>query len=145
MRVASILASLLLASAISLSVGGFFLYTDKLVPPILVETTLAAVIILFAISYFVFKENMVAVNISTALGIIAPIMSYSTPAHISVLGQILSGGLIGFLGVLQLLGFYMFPIAFVILRIAYRGKIKSRQPPQLDSLSSSTPPDAKKA
>lgn len=136
MRIVTVLALLLLASAFSLSVGGFFLYIDKLVPPILIETTLAAVIILFAISYFVARGNMIAVNISSALGVIAPIISYSTPAHVSVLEQIRSGGLIGFLGVLQLLGFYVFPIAFVILRIAYHGKIKSRPPPHLNSANS---------
>lgn len=68
---------------------------------------------------------MMSINISTALGIIAPIISYSTPAHVGVLEQIGKGGLIAFLGVLQLLGFYIFPITFVILRIVYYGKLKS--------------------
>lgn len=116
---------LLIASALSLGVGGIFLYVDSLVPIVLVETTAVAVIVLFGLSYFVAKGNMMSINISTALGIIAPIISYSTPAHVGVLEQIGKGGLIAFLGVLQLLGFYIFPITFVILRIVYYGKLKS--------------------
>ena len=92
---------------------------------ILVDTTIVAVIILYIMSYFVAKGNMISVNISTALGVIAPIMSASTPAHVGVLEQITTGGLISFLGVLQLLGFYIFPITFVILRIVFGSKLKS--------------------
>jgi hypothetical protein len=118
-----VLSGLLIASALSLGVGGIFLYVYALVPNILVETTLVAVIILLLISYPVSRRNMLAVNISTILGIIAPIISLVTPAHVSVLEQIWNGGLIAFLGVLQLLGFYIFPLAFVVLRIVYHGKL----------------------
>lgn len=123
MKLVSILSVLLLLSAISLSIGGYFLYKKSLVPIILVETTLVAVVILFILSYFVAKGNVISINISTVLGVIAPIMSASTPAHVSVLEQMSRGGLIAFLGLLQLLGFYIFPITFVILRIVFRSKI----------------------
>jgi hypothetical protein len=114
----------LVASAISLGVGGIFLYADALVPTILIETTIAAVIIILVISYPVSRGNMIAINISTILGIIAPVISLATPAHMGVLEQIGSGGLIAFLGILQLLGFYVFPITFVVLRVAYHSKLK---------------------
>ena len=68
--------------ATSLTFGGILLYIYALVPIILVETTLAAVIVLFILSYFVSKGNIVSINIATILGVIAPIMSYSTPAHV---------------------------------------------------------------
>jgi hypothetical protein len=123
MQLKSILSVLLLLSAVSLSVGGYFLYVKSLVPLILVDTTLVAVIILYALSYFVVRGNMISINVSTALGVISPIMSASTPAHVGVLEQIGSGGLISFLGLLQLLGFYIFPITFVILRILFRSKL----------------------
>jgi len=125
MQLKSILSLLLLASAVSLTVGGYLLYVNSLVPMILVDTTIIAVVILYIMAYFVAKGNMIAINISTVLGVIAPIMSASTPSHVGVLEQIATGGLISFLGLLQLFGFYIFPIVFVILRIVFRSKLKS--------------------
>jgi hypothetical protein len=121
-----ILSALLLGSVISLGIGGAFLYVDSLVPDVLVETTVVAVVVLLVLSYYVYKGRIVAINISTLLGVIAPIISYSTPAHVGVLEQIGTGGLISFLGVLQLLGFYIFPIIFVILRLAFHGELKQQ-------------------
>ncbi len=123
LQLKSILSLLLLASAISLTIGSYFLYVNHLVSIILVETTIVAVIILYILTFFVAKGNVICINISTILGIVAPILSSSTPAHVSVLEQIASGGLISFLGMLQLLGFYIFPISFVILRIVFRSKL----------------------
>jgi len=118
------LSALLLASATSLTFGGILLYIYALVPLVLVETTLAAVIVLFILSYFVSKGNIVSINIATILGVVAPILSYFTPAHVGVLEQIGTGGLISLLGVLQILGFYLFPILYLILRIVFNGKLK---------------------
>jgi hypothetical protein len=119
----SILSLLLLASAISLTVGGYLLYINSLVPAILVETTFVAVIVLLALSYFVAKGNLLSISVSTVLGVVAPIMSAATPQHVSVLEQIGSGGLLSILGLLQLFGFYIFPIAFVIIRITFRSRL----------------------
>ena len=116
----------MLASAASLGVGGIFLYAYALVPAVLVETTLVAVIVILLLSYPVSRGNVLSINISTFLGIIAPLISIATPAHIGVLEQIGEGNLISFLGILQLLGFYVFPIAFVVLRVVYRGKLKNQ-------------------
>ena len=80
-------------------------------------------IILYILSYFVAKGNMICVNISTILGVISPIMYAATPQNDSVLSQIANGGLISLLGVLQLLGFYIFPISYVVLRVAFRSKL----------------------
>lgn len=135
MKIPSVLAALLIASALSLSVGGFFLYVDSLVPFVLIETTFVAVSILFILSYFVTKGNLTSINISTVLGVLAPILSFSTPAHVSVLEQIGTGGLISFLGVLQLLGFYVFPITFVILRIVFRGEINEKTRKNLNTVT----------
>ncbi|MGA2874110.1 MAG: hypothetical protein ABSE82_01115 [Nitrososphaerales archaeon] len=123
LQLKSTLSILLLLSAVSLSVGGYLLYLHSLVPLYLVETTLVAVIILYILSYFVAMGNMISINVSTVLGVVAPIMSASTPAHVGVLQQIGTGGLISFLGLLQLLGFYIFPIVFVILRVVFRSKL----------------------
>jgi hypothetical protein len=109
---------------VSLGVGGIFLFVYNLVQAVLIETTIFAVIVLFILSYFVAKDNMLAINVSTILGIVAPIISYSTPAHVGVLEQIGTGGLISFLGILQLLGFYIFPVVFVLLRIVFHAELK---------------------
>jgi hypothetical protein len=124
----------LIASALSLGVGGIFLYAYSLVPDVLVETTLVAVVVLLILSYFVSRHNILSINVSTVLGVVAPILSYSTPAHVGVLEQIGSGGLISFLGILQLLGFYIFPILYVILRIAYNRELKQIAGPSRENL-----------
>ncbi|MDG6999995.1 MAG: hypothetical protein JRN15_12870 [Nitrososphaerota archaeon] len=123
MQLKSILSLLLLASAFSLTIGGYLLYINSLVPEILVETTFVAVVVLFALSYFVARGNLLAVSISTVLGVVAPIMSAATPQHVSVLVQIDTGGLISILGLLQLFGFYIFPLTFVVVRIVFRSRL----------------------
>ena len=114
------LSVFLIASAVSLGVGSYFLYVYSLVPMLLSETTIIAVVLLLVLSYFVAKRVLIAINIATVLGVIAPIMSALTPAHVNVLSQLLEGGLIAFLGFLQLMGFYIFPITYIIVRIAMR-------------------------
>lgn len=118
----SILSLFLLVSALSLMAGGYLLYINALVPEVLVETTFVAVIVLFVLSYFVARGNLLAISMSTILGVIAPVMSVATPQHVSVLVQIGSGGLITVLGMLQLFGFYIFPISFVIVRVVFRSR-----------------------
>lgn len=118
----SVLSLLLLASALSLTVGGYLLYVNSLVPIILVETTFVAIIILFVLSYLVARGNLLAMSVSTILGVVAPIMSAATPQHIGVLEQIGTGGLLSVLGFLQLFGFYIFPITFVIIRLALHSR-----------------------
>lgn len=125
MYIKSILGLLLLASAVSLTIGGYFLYLDHLVPDILVETTTIAVFILYILSYFVARGNMISINISTILGVVAPIMSAATPQHVSVLTQIANGGLISLLGLLQLFGFYIFPVSYVVLRLVFHARLSS--------------------
>jgi len=120
-----VLTALLIGSALCLAVGSYFLYVYSLVPVFLTEATIGAVIVLCILSYYVARGVKIAINIATILGIVAPIMSISTPAHVGVLEQLVNGGdlLISGLAFLQLLGFYVFPIAFVILRIVLRSKL----------------------
>ena len=124
MQLPKILSALLFASALSLTLGGILLYIYAFVPPVLVETTFVAVVVLLTLAHFVSKGNMNSINVGTILGIVAPIMSYFTPAHVGVLEQIGTGGLISALGILQVLGFYLFPIAYVILRVVFHGKLR---------------------
>ena len=117
MNIVKLLSALLIGSALSLSIGGFLLYAYNQVPMFLIDLTLGAVIALYILAYFVSKGKMLAINVSTILGVIAPILSASTPAHIGVLGDFGRSWLITAEGLLQFLGFYAFPIAFVVLRI----------------------------
>ena len=125
MKIQLFLSYLLILSASSLTVGSFFLNVNALVPIILIYTTLVAVVVLFALSYFVAKRVVIAINFGTVQGIIAPIMSALTPQHVSVLSQLLGGGIIALLGLLQILGFYLFPIIYVVLRIVFRKSVSS--------------------
>ena len=118
----SVLSLLLLGSALSLTAGGYLLYINSLVPTILVETTFVAIVILFILSYFVARGNLLAMSVSTILGVVAPMMSGATPQHIGVLEQIGTGGLLSILGFLQLFGFYIFPLTFVIIRLALHSR-----------------------
>jgi hypothetical protein len=126
MQLPKLLGSLLIASAISLTLGGILLFYYALVPTVLVLTTFIAVLILLLLSTYVVKRNINAINIATILGVAAPIISYFTPSHVGVLEQIGTGGLISLLGVLQLLGFYVFPITYVILRLVFHQRIGSK-------------------
>jgi hypothetical protein len=124
MRIKSILTALLLASVISLSVGGYLLYINSLVPLLLVKTTAIAVAALIVVSYFVWKGKMAAINIATILGVIAPFITFSSPAHVSAVLQIGSGGLISLLGLLQIFGFDVFPMSFIVVRVVLWKRIK---------------------
>ena len=137
MQLPKLLAFLLVASAVSLTLGGILLYYYALVPTVLVATTFIAVLILLLLSSFVAKGNRNAINVATILGVAAPIMSYFTPSHVGVLVQIGTGGIISLLGVLQLLGFYVFPILYVVLRMVLYQKIVHRPVPIDSKLPSS--------
>ena len=132
MQLPKLLASLLIGSVISLTLGGFLLYYYALVPIVLILTTFIAVLVLLLLSTYVVRGNVIAINIATILGVLAPIMSYFTPSHVGVLEQIGTGGLIRLLGVLQFLGFYAFPIIYVVLRLVFYQKI-GHKPIPVDS------------
>jgi hypothetical protein len=120
-----LLTVLLLGLSASLSIEAYLLYVYSRVPIIFVETTVIAEVVLCMLAYFVAKGVMPIVNIATILGIISPLLSFATPAHNNVLTQLSEGGLITALGLLQILGFYASPIAFVVLRIALREKLRN--------------------
>ncbi len=123
MRLLTVLGGLLLGSAVTLGIGGVILFIYNLVPNYLIELTAAVVIALVPLSYYVIQGNELATNVSTTLGIIAPISSIVNQVHVAVLLSFGQSLLISVLGLLQFLGFYLFPIAFVVLRIVYRKKI----------------------
>ena len=124
MKITNVLAGLLGGSATCLAVGDLFLYGENLVPAILVAITAIAVIVLVPLSVLVYRRNLVAVDVSTILGIVAPLISLSTPSHVAVLLSFGENLLLSVLGALQFFGFYLFPISYVIVRLAYRKRIQ---------------------
>jgi hypothetical protein len=119
-----VLSGLLAASGVSLAMGDALLFFFNLVPFYLIALTAAAAVILFVLSLFVDRGNTIALNISTILGVIAPIFSLSTPAHDAVLLAFGSSPLITSLAALQFFGFFIFPVAFVLLRILYWKRLR---------------------
>jgi hypothetical protein len=132
MRFVNVLGALLLGSAVTLGIGGVLLFDYDLVPYYLVELTTAVVVALVPLSYYVIHANKLAINISTVLGIIAPISSIMNHSHLDILLAFGQGLLTSVLGLLQFFGFYLFPIVFVVLRIVYRKRLsfilKKRKP-----------------
>ena len=133
------LTALLLGSVISLSVGGVLLLLYNLVPVYLLDLTTAAIAVPLVLSFFVYKGNILAVNVSTILGVVAPLMSISTPAHVEVLFSLGQNLLLSILGILQFVGFYVFPISFIILRVVNRRQLFSK-PKDAQSKSSEDVP-----
>jgi hypothetical protein len=131
MKISSVLGLLLVGSAITLSAGAIILMLENLVPEILVELTAVAVAVILPLSFLVGRRrNIVAINISTGLGIVAPLVSLATPAHLAVLASFGQNTVLSILGGLQFLGFYLFPLAFVIIRLAFRNKIAAESSSQ---------------
>lgn len=123
MRLLNLLAALLLGSSVTLSIGAVLLYVYNLVPDWLIELTALVVVILVPLSNFVIRGNKLAINISTILGVVAPLSSFLNQAHVAVLLAFGQNLLISILGLLQFLGFYLCPIVFVGLRVAYWKRI----------------------
>jgi hypothetical protein len=128
MNILKLLTLLLLGSAISLSLGGILLYAYNQVPVFLINLTLIAVIVLYVLAFFVWKGKMIAINVSTILGVVAPILSLNTPAHLAILSEFGQGWLISADGLLQFLGFYAFPVVFVVLRLAFHKRLGKKKP-----------------
>lgn len=113
-----ILAGLLLGSAFSLLLGGILLYAYSLAPLVIVSGGWVIAALLVGLSVYVHRSNRLAVNISTILGIISIVTSPLIPAHTGALLGFGSTLKITLLDTLQILGFYVFPALFIILRFA---------------------------
>lgn len=94
-----------------------------MVPVSLNLLTLLAVVVACTISYYVFQANRVAIDVSTILGLAVIAFSASSRAHDSAIARFGSGTIIDLLDVLQVIGFYICPGSFIILRVIYRNRI----------------------
>ncbi|MCG3108349.1 hypothetical protein L3N51_00630 [Metallosphaera sp. J1] len=121
MRIYSIL---LLGSAICLSIGGYLLL--GVVPSILTAMTYVVVIVLLALSYLVEKGIAWALNLGFILGILAILSSSLSQAHMQALSQFGSSPRITILDALMVMGFYVFPVVYIVFWVRGRASRKSR-------------------
>jgi|GEM_PF-994179 hypothetical protein len=124
MKLQTVLASLLVGSGLSLSTGGYLLFKYSLVPMGLVYSTIVVVTVLFCLAAYVSRGAVKAINFATVLGVASIVFSLSSQAHRTALTRIGDGWLLTSLDLLQLAGFYVFPAAFVLLRIVYRNRLR---------------------
>ncbi len=100
--------------------GALLLYTYSLAPPIFIGGGVIVAFVLFVLGYYVYRANRWATNISTVLGFVSIVSSTLIPQHLSALSMIGSNPRITVLDALQLLGFYLFPAAYIVLRFMLR-------------------------
>ncbi|MEM3655745.1 MAG: hypothetical protein QXP58_04415 [Thermoprotei archaeon] len=125
MKIQNILAGLLFGSALSLSMGGLLLYVYRLATPAILSGGWVIAILLVCLGVYVLRLNVLAINISTILGILSIVVSPLIPAHREVLPGFGSTPIITLLDTLQILGFYVFPAIFIVLRFV---KLKTNRP-----------------
>lgn len=107
------MASYMVASAVTVSVGGFLLWYYSLVPVILTYLTGTAVLIVMVTANSVRRGSVFAMNFGVILSIAAVVSSASSYAHLQAMSEIFHGGIISLLDVLEILGFYVFPLLYI--------------------------------
>lgn len=118
------LTAYMLLSSFFVAIGSYLLRVYSLVPVTLTYATIGSVILVLITSIFVHKGSRMAMNFGVILSVAAIISSLSSPAHLRAMTEILNGTIISVLDVLEILGFYLFPILYIFER--FRRKIVSR-------------------
>lgn len=126
-----IMGAYMVVSCASVSAGGILLRYYSLVPVILTYATAAAVMVLAANAFFVFRGSRNALNFGVILSILAIASSISSPSHLAAMGEILQGGIIALLDVLEIIGFYVFPVSYMISWAWERMRRRGNQPRSL--------------
>lgn len=108
-------------SSIFVAWGAYLLRKNSLVPLELTLATSLAVFIVLLTAFFVFSGSRLAINLGIVLSVAAIASSLSSPAHLHAMSQIFNGGIISLLDVLEILGFYLFPILYIYTRITGGG------------------------
>lgn len=118
------LAIFMWLSSIFVTAGAVLLRYYDLVPVSLTYLTSGAVVIVMITSIPVHRRNRFAINFGVILSAAAIISSASSLSHIEAMLRILDGGLITVLDILEILGFYLFPLLYLVFR--FRGTSGSR-------------------
>lgn len=88
--------------------------------------TYVVVIVLLALSYLVEKGIAWALNLGFILGILAILSSSLSQAHMQALSQFGSSPRITILDALMVMGFYVFPVVYIVFWVRGRASRKSR-------------------
>ncbi len=115
---------LLLGSAVCLAIGGYLLLGT--VPSLLSVSTYVVVLVLLILSYLIERGITWALNLGVILGIMAILSSSLSQAHLQALSQLGSSPRITLLDILMVMGFYVFPIAYISLWVKDRVFRRSR-------------------
>lgn len=107
------LSSFMLASSAFVSIGAFLLRYYSMVPVMLTYLTAAAVLSVLITSFFVHRGSRLAMNIGVILSALAILSSLSSISHLEAMTRIFRGGLITVLDLLEILGFYAFPLLYI--------------------------------
>lgn len=105
-------------SAICLVIGAVLLRFFSLVPLYLTETTIIAVFAILIVAHFVRKGYTLAANVGLVLALLSIIVSAVSPGHDAAILKIFTDPVLTVLDVLEIMGFYLFPLAFIVLRLA---------------------------
>ena len=108
----SILATIVLVDAVDISIGGFILRYVALVPLALTVLTYVAVVILLAVSYFLFRSRVLAIKIGVILSVVAMVISTNS-AHIIALTEFGTTIPLTAADVTMLIGFYILPVTYI--------------------------------
>lgn len=96
----------------------------SLVPITLTYATAGAVIAVAIDAFFVARGSRLALNIGVVLSLAAIFSSITSPAHLAAMEKIFDGGILAVLDVLEILGFYLFPMLYIATRfLAKKDKV----------------------
>ena len=120
------LSLLMVLSALFLIAGAALLRIYSLVPFYLTLTTALAVVVILIVAHFINRGYTWAANTGIALAIISILTSALSPTHNSAVLNMFSSPLLAVLVLLEIFGFYVFPVLFLIIRAVkhkeFRGK-----------------------
>ncbi|BFH72718.1 hypothetical protein SJAV_06620 [Sulfurisphaera javensis] len=103
----------LIGSAISLGIGGILLFS--IVPFILSIGTIIAVSLFLISAYLIYKDVKIGYYLGFVLSLLAIISSATSTTHDKALLSFGSSFFISILNILMILGFYIFPLTYIIL------------------------------
>ncbi len=107
-------------SIVFVSAGGYLLHSNSLVPAMLTYATFGAVAAVAVDAVFVATGSRIALNVGVILSLAAVVSSLSSPAHLAAMLKIFDGGLITALDILEIIGFYVFPLLYIGSRFLVR-------------------------
>lgn len=116
----SILAALLIASAVDIDAGGYVLRSQGLVPDYLTISTYVASLILVTVALLIYRSTNNRESIIGFLFAIIGVIISTNPAHLSALARFSSSAYIAVADVTMLVGFYILPVTYMVIFLFYK-------------------------